>query len=289
MAIRLTFFLLTIGLFPPGLAAQDDAANGSEVVRGVDTKIAQKIHMLRYLLTNPQLTRRAESGDDPLASELVARARANLELGEAYFEQRQFLEAEAVLDFALRDLSAGSQLLSVSRRKQDKFRRFLEQLDSFALPDFEQLSDAEDEQLQSRLLEVGEWRNQAIRRAGGGAYDEAIALLKRAYRAKVSLVDSLPHASTIVYDLDFDSIQDEYQYAINRSYHYLELVHFALSRGEIEAQGRAAFDDLLSRAMVDIEAAESLEIEGRYREALGRLERSLEQLSTILRTMGVDI
>ncbi len=258
-------------------------------MRGVDTKIEQKIRMLRYLLTNPQLTRRADAGDDPLATELVARARANLQLGETYFDQRQFLEAEAVLDFALRDLSAGSQLLSVSRRQQDKFQRFLEQLDSFALPDFEQLSEAEDEQLQSRLLEVDEWRNQAIRRAGRGAYEEAIALLKRAYRAKVALVDSLPHASTIVYELEFDSIQDEYQYLINRSYHYLELVHFALSQSEIDEQGRAEFDGQLSHAMVDIEAAESLEIEGRYREALGLLDRSVEQLSAILRTMGVDI
>lgn len=289
MTIRLTLYLLTIGLVPLALPAQNDAASGAEVVRSVDTKIGQKIRMLRYLLTNPQLTRRVDAGDDPLATELVARARANLQRGESYFDQRHYLEAEAVLDFALRDLSAGSQLLSVSRRQQDKFQRFLEKFDSFALPEFEQLSEAEDEQLQSRLTEVDEWRKQAIRRAGGGGYGEAIELLKRAYGAKVALVDNLPHASTIVYDLEFDSIQDEYHYLINRSYHYLELVHFALSQSEIDEQGRVALDAQLSHAMVDIDAAESLEIEGRYREALGLLDRSVEQLSAILRTMGVDI
>ncbi len=289
MAIRLTVSLFITGLFPLALPAQDYATSGVEVVRGVETKIEQKIRMLHYLLTNPQLTRRADAGDDPLASELVGRARANLQLGETYFNQLQYLEAEAVLDFALRDLSAGSQLLSVSRRQQDKFRRFLEQLDSFALPEFEQLSEAEEEQLQSRLLEVDERRNQAIRRADGSAYDEAIALLKQAYRLKISLVDSLPHASTIVYDLEFDSIQDEYQYFVNRSYHYLDLVHFALSESQIGEQGRAVFDDRLAQSMVDIEAAETLEVEGRYREALGLLDRSIERLSSILRMLGVDI
>lgn len=289
MAIRLTVSLFITGLFPLALPAQDYATSGVEVVRGVETKIEQKIRMLHYLLTNPQLTRRADAGDDPLASELVGRARANLQLGETYFNQLQYLEAEAVLDFALRDLSAGSQLLSVSRRQQDKFRRFLEQLDSFALPEFEQLSEAEEEQLQSRLLEVDERRNQAIRRADGSAYDEAIALLKQAYRLKISLVDSLPHASTIVYDLEFDSIQDEYQYFVNRSYHYLDLVHFALSESQIGEQGRAVLDDRLAQSMVDIEAAETLEVEGRYREALGLLDRSIERLSSILRMLGVDI
>ncbi len=289
MAIRLTVSLFITGLFPLALPAQDYATSGVEVVRGVETKIEQKIRMLHYLLTNPQLTRRADAGDDPLASELVGRARANLQLGETYFNQLQYLEAEAVLDFALRDLSAGSQLLSVSRRQQDKFRRFLEQLDSFALPEFEQLSEAEEEQLQSRLLEVDERRNRAIRRADGSAYDEAIALLKQAYRLKISLVDSLPHASTIVYDLEFDSIQDEYQYFVNRSYHYLDLVHFALSESQIGEQGRAVFDDRLAQSMVDIEAAETLEVEGRYREALGLLDRSIERLSSILRMLGVDI
>ncbi len=289
MAIRLTVSLFIIGFFSLALTAQDYATGGVEVVRGVETKIEQKIRMLHYLLTNPQLTRRADAGDDPLASELVGRARANLQLGETYFNQLQYLEAEAVLDFALRDLSAGSQLLSVSRRQQDKFRRFLEQLDSFALPEFEQLSEAEEEQLQSRLLEVDERRNQAIRRADGSAYDEAIALLKQAYRLKISLVDSLPHASTIVYDLEFDSIQDEYQYFVNRSYHYLDLVHFALSESQIGEQGRAVFDDRLAQSMVDIEAAETLEVEGRYREALGLLDRSIERLSSILRMLGVDI
>ncbi len=66
-------------------------------------------------------------------------------------------------------------------------------------------------------------------------------------------------------------------------------MHIALSRSEIDEPSRTALDARLSRAMVDIEAAEALEIEGRYREALGLLDRSVEQLSAILRLMGVDI
>lgn len=45
---------------------------------------------------------------------------------------------------------------------------------------------------------------------------------------KVSLIDNLKHETTIVYDLNFDTIQDEYQYMINRTYHYLDLVQIAL-------------------------------------------------------------
>lgn len=259
------------------------------MIRGVESKIEQKLRMLGHLLRSPELMRKAQASDDPLAAELIARSSANHLLGKQYLERGQMLEAEAVLDFALRDLSAGTQLLNVSRRMQDKYHRFLEQLDSLVLPDWEATSDGEDEDLQERFAQLDARRKQALRHAGAGAYDEATALLQQAYRIKVALLEDLRGEKTIVYGLDFDSVQHEYQYAINRGYHYLELVHLVLSRAELEEQQRVELDDHLYRAMVDIETAESLEIEGKFGEAVTLLEQSIDHLATILRLVGVDI
>lgn len=287
MSLRVSLLILLLALGP--VSADAPPVDGGETVRGVETKIEQKLRMLGHLLLSPQLTRRAKASDDPLAAELIARSRANHLLGKQYLERGQMLEAQAVLDFALRDLSAGTQLLNVSRRKQDKYHRFLEQLDSLALPDWETTSDGEDEGLQARFTQLDDRRKQALRLAGAGAYDEATALLQQAYRIKVALLEDLRDEKTIVYGLDFDSIQDEYQYAINRGYHYLELVHLVLSRAELEEWQRVELDDHLRRAMVDIETAEHLEIEGKFGEAVTLLEQSIEHLASILRLVGVDI
>ena len=61
--------------------------------------------------------------------ELLARAAENFLKVEEYFDRGQYLEAEAVLDYVLRDLSASSQLLSVSQQKKSRYQHFVEQLD----------------------------------------------------------------------------------------------------------------------------------------------------------------
>jgi tetratricopeptide (TPR) repeat protein len=232
---------------------------------------------------------RVEQSDDSVAKELLARAAQNYLKGEEYYGRGLYLEAEAVLDYVLRDLAASSRLLSMPQQKRNDIRKFLEQLDSFALPEWQELTEQENEWLQSQLVQISDLRTRAIRQADADLYDEAIALLEQAYNLKVSLIDNLKHETTIVYDLNFDTVQDEYQYMINRTYHYLDLVQMALTANDIAGPTRKLTDKYVYGSMQNLEQAETLETQGQFSEAIPILEKSINQLSAVLKILGINI
>ena len=288
-AMQFSIFMF-IFLLSQNLAfAQNEAIENVANVTAVEAKLEQKIKMVNLILHSPDLLERVKSSNDSLARELLARAAENFLLGEEYFGRGQYLEAEAVIDYVLRDLSASAQLLNGSRLKKNKYRKFIDQLDSFILPEWDQLSESENEFLQDQLEHVSDLRNQAISYAEAEDYDQALALLGQAYGVKSSLVEKLRHQTTIVYDLDFVSNQDEFQYLINRTYHYLELVQYSLSKYETEEQSQKLIDNYIYRSMVNLEIAEGLQNEGIFVEAIPELKQSIALLSAVLRILGVNI
>lgn len=287
--MRISSFALVLILSLSMAFAQDQAGSDRVSAKGVAEKIAQKIKMIDLILHSPDMLQRVEASDDSIAKELHSRAAENFVKGEEFFDRGQYLEAEAVLDYVLRDLSASAQLLSLLQQKKNQYAKFMEQLDSFTLPVWSNLDEAENDALQEQLQRVGELRTRAVRQADAELYDKAIALLEQAYHLKVSLLDQFHHETTIVYDLKFDTIQDEYQYMINRTYHYLDLVQVALSKSEVDEQTRKLTDNYLYRSMLNLQNAENFEAQGQLSEAIPILDKSINQLSAVLKILGINI
>ncbi len=271
--------------------AMAQVESGTEIgsVKSTSEKIAQKIKMLNLILHSPDMLQRVEASDDSVARELLARAAENFLKGEEYFDRGQYLEAEAVLDYVLRDLSASAQLLSVPQQKRNQYHKFMEQLDAFVLPEWNELSEQENELLENKLQRISELRNRASRQADAELYDAAIALLEEAYGLKVALIDTLKHETMIVYDLNFNTTQDEYQYMINRTYHYLDLVQIALSKIDIDDQTRKLTDKYVYGSMLNLEIAENFELQGQFSEAIPVLDKTMNQLSAVLKILGIEI
>jgi tetratricopeptide (TPR) repeat protein len=290
-AIRLPILILIpmLILGPNRALAQEVSNPAMADVKSVQEKIAQKIKMVNRILHSPDLLQRVESSVDQVARDLLVRASQNFLNGEEYFDRGQYLEAEAVLDYVLRDLSASSRLLSMPQQQSNEYSKLVEQLDSFTLPEWSDLSEAESEMLEAEMVNVSQLRDQAARFADASSYDEAIALLEQAYQIKVSLLEKLRHETTIVYDLNFDTVQDEYSYLINRTYHYLELVQTVLEQSELDEQTRKLTDKYLYGSMLNLEKAEDFEFRGQFSEAIPVLDKSIDQLSAVLKILGITI
>ena len=113
--------------------------------------------------------------------------------------------------------------------------------------------------------------------------------METAYQLKTSLIEKLTHESDIVYDLNFDSDQEEYRYMNSRTYHFLELVDLALARKKPNEQIRKLADRYIYLSLENLEVAEGLELEGEYSEAVAVLRKSISHLSTVLKLLGVKI
>jgi len=287
--MRILNFLL---LFTLGLTAgyAQQAETASELAQNEShEQLRHKITMVGIMLNSPEMLKRMESSDDPLAKELLARAAENyLEMDE-YFDRGQFLEAEAIIDYVLRDLSAASQLMSVSTRKKSVYLKSIEQLDSFVLPEWKQLTNEENEFLQTTLKQIKNLREEAVRHAQAQAFDEATELLTQAYRLKSTLIEKLQHEQTVIYDLAFDSVDEEYDYLNKRTYHYLELVEYALLQEKPAPQTRKLVDDYIYRSVVNLQAAENFKSQDKHKDAISSLDKSIKQLSSVLKLLGINI
>jgi hypothetical protein len=289
MRISTSILLLMLNLNLVQAQAQAEFTDDQPGARGVIEKIAQKIKMVNLILHSADLLQRVEASNDSVARKLLARAAENFLQGEEYFDRGQYLEAEAVLDYVLRDLSASSRLLSVPQQKGSRYQRFIAQLDAFVLPEWRDLEELENKILQKRLEHISALRDEAIRQADTESYDEAMLMLEEAYRLKVSLLDEFNHETLVTYDLKFETVQDEYQYMVNRAYHYLDLVHVAMAQSEIEEQAQKLVDKYLFSSMMSLETAEELEIQGQFFEAISMLDKSINRLSAVLKLLGVTI
>ena len=287
--MRLVILILFLFLSPIFAWAQGTQNTDPINVRGVQDKIAQKIRMVNMILNSPDLQQRIEASEDSLVRDLHERAVENFYTGTEYFEGGKYLEAEAVLDYVLRDLSASSRLLGLPRLKRNEFQKFMEQLDSFVLPEWSDLTDEENDLLQAEMANVSDLRSRAVRMADNENYNDAISLLEEAYLIKASLLERLRHETTIVYDLNFDTVQDEYRYLINRTYHYLDLVQTALAQTEVDAQTRKLTDRYLYDSMLNLEVAEDFESHGQFSEAIPVLDKAITRLLAVLKILGITI
>ena len=285
--MRALTFLLILSMSLAVVFAQQETAASKQVENTTNNQLSQKIKMVNYMLHSPLLLQRMESSDDKLAKDLLARAAENFLNMQEYFDRGQFLEAEAIIDYVLRDLSAASQLLNISHQKRNKYQKSLEQLDSFVLPAWKDLSIVENEFLQKTLQQISVLRNQAIRDSQSESLDQAVELVEKAYHLKTTLIEKLKHESTVVYDLKFNTLHDEYDYLNNRTYHYLELVDLALAKKDIDLQTRNLVDSYIHQSMVNLEAAEKFESEGKVADGIAVLDKSIEQLSSVLKILGI--
>ena len=288
-AMRILTFILIYSLGLAAVLAQEEAAVGEQSQKSSNEQLKQKIKMVNHMLHSPGMLQRMESSDDELAKGILARAAENYLNMEEYFERGQFLEAEAIIDYVLRDLSAASQLLNISHQKRNKYQKSLEQLDSFVLPAWKELTIENNEFLHETLEQIDELRNEAISHSQSKAYDQAVKMVKKAFYLKTTLLEKLPHESTVIYDLEFETINDEYQYLSNRTYHYLELVDLALTKNEIDLQTQNLADSYIQQSMVNLGAAENLEAEGKFPDAISVLNKSIKQLTTALKILGIKI
>ena len=279
-------------LFSLGLTvgfAQQAMPESEQMQKKSSDQLRQKIAMVDYMLSSPVMFQRMHASDDELAKKILARAAVNFLEIEEYFDRGQFLEAEAIIDYVLRDISAASRLLNVSSRMKSKYQISLEQLDSFVLPEWKNMSVVEKEFLEGALIKIDALRNEAFSHAQSQDYDRAVALVDQAYRLKSSLIDKLQHEQTIVYDLIFETIDEEYEYLNKRSYHYLELVEHAVAESEVDIQTRKLLDSYIYQSVINLEAAENFESEGRVAEANSALGKSIKQLTSALKILGIAI
>lgn len=252
-------------------------------------QLHHKIDMINQLLKSPTLTAKLRKSGNPSAEELVARAKVNYQKVATYLKNQQYVEAGAVIDFILRDITASARIINVPKQQSKAYKQSIHKLEYFVLPEWKNLNEEDEKYLQDTQEKIAELKNFAIEKAESESWSEAIELMDTAYDLKTHLIAMLPHENTVIYDLTFESVEDEYKYLNSRTYHFLELVDLAMVKNEPSEQTIKLANKYVSLSKVSLEVAQGLELEGQYDEAIELLNKAISRLSTVLKILGVKI
>lgn len=252
-------------------------------------QLSHKFRMASYLLTQSPLTKRGLDSGDKTVNELLVRAKENYNLVKRKIDETKWIEANAIIDSVLRDLATSAQLLNVSNVKVSNYKDELRRIEAFVLPEWKNLSSDDKVFLEVNLKKIDKLLVSAKNDFDVGNYDNAVDHLKKAYKIKVLLIKRLEHEKTIIYDLIFDSQEEEYRYMVNRTRHFLELVQIVFDKKDINVKTKKLIDSYVFQCGQSLNKAKQLQAEGKHLIAVDVLTESINQLSTALKILGIKI
>ena len=284
-------YLFVLLLYCNTLIAKDQAMHDIQVndLETENKQLSQKFRMASYLLTHTPLKDRIKSSDNKDATELFKLAQSNFILVRKKINEKNWLEANAIIDSVLRDLTSASQLLNKGNMSRNKYKENLKRVKSFVLPDWSDLSVDEQTYLDKKTKEISGLMNNSKNLADEKEYARASHLLDEVYAIKTQLLKVLKHESTIVYDQLFDTQEEEFDYMLKRSQHYLGLVESVLKDHSFNPQTRKLIDTYVQQGKLGISKARELEKDKQHEQAIVILDKSIKNLSSSLKIMGIKL
>lgn len=250
-------------------------------------QLAQKFKMASYLLIKSPLSGGEKSTKHLNANNLYNSAQANYEIVIQKVKDKNWLEANAIIDSVLRDLTASSRILSKKSVNKNLYVENMKRVESFTMPNWGELSEQDKITLDKINLQIEDLVKKANAKALENNYEDANSFLYQAYNLKTQLLQKLDHESTIVYDLIFDTPEDEYQYMVKRNKHYQELVEKVTAENSYNEQTLKLVNTYITKGRNGLGAAYESQKSNEHKKAIEILERSVKDLSNALSLLGI--
>lgn len=253
-------------------------------------QLSQKFKMASYLLIKSPLS--GEDGNGVKsefmdATNLYNTAQSNYQIVIQKVKEKNWLEANAVIDSVLRDLTSSSRIISKKSVNKSLYVENMKRVESFVMPKWGDLSTEDQKTLESTTSLINDLVDKANAQALENNYEDGNAFLYQAYNLKTQLLQKLNHESTIVYDLIFDTPQDEYLYMVKRNKHYQELIENVISENQHDEQTLKLAKVYIDKGRNSLGQAYESEKLDRHKEAIEILEKSVKDLSTALSLLGI--
>jgi len=171
------------------------------------------------------------------------------------------------------------------------YKQLREHIDTF-IDAFDRVQQEKGEANVSALLDRG--RLQALTREAEESFSadkpaEANRSLREATGMIESALSDARHKDVLLHELSFDSLQEEYDYELERNRSYLMLIRLLQDKGTVSEASRAYIQKITLQNQAAQQNAGSLAGRGELEAAIRELERSTDRLSRALRMTGASI
>ncbi len=284
--------LMMVAGLPPHLARAADDPGEAGKPSAERSVFANKLQLLDMLVHRSPAVQRIEGSEDPEAKMLLEQARKVFREASARIEAGDVDGIDAVLDEGLR--AAGS----ASRRVGDAERQ--RRLDQERYHELRQRALSFREAFEAVVAEKGADADQAVdtanfdaaflaagRSADAGDYAQANRQLQDLTGALEAALVRVREQETLVYELKFNSPEEEYAYEVERNRGHLLLLNMLRQSRPTAAQTARQFDVLLEKNEALTREAEAHASRGEIKQAVKKLEEGTQNLVQALRMGGM--
>ncbi len=267
----------------PAAARDRELASEQKVL---ENKIALIARML-----DGQAAQRVLGADDSAATEKLSAAKAAYAEALSAIERRQLAKANFHADEALR--LGGQAIREVATRAPDtahwtrRYQDVHERVSSYCLAYARVLSD--DSRTDSAAIpqeELDQLMLEAEKLARNGKYEEAVTKLSALAAELETELVRLRHQQTLVHELKFETLEEEYAYELERNLSYAMLLQMAIS-GEGMHPVASQQPKILQANESERERAERVAVSGDAAQALKIIEAATDKLVHALRETGM--
>lgn len=264
-----------------------------EKIKVSEAEVKQKLSYAEMVINSSAPMKRVEASDDFQAKRLASGAKEQLGNAKTALAAGDTAAAMQAVNEALRLMSAATRLVPDAATQVDYKARYAELLDqvqgfdksykkNLARGVTPKSGKALDRARFDKLME------EAKGLAAKQRYAEAVKPLQSANDILTVALGALLESQTVVYDKNFATPKEEYEYELSRYTSYEELIPLAIEQRKPSEQTVGMMDVLAKRAKeIQLEAM-GLAAKGDHKQAIMALQAATERLQRALRMAGVQ-
>lgn len=255
-------------------------------------QVKQKLGFADMMTASSAAAERVAASTNTEAKQYAAEAKQQLVTARAALGAGDNNAAMTAVDEALRLMSSATALVPDRGASEEKARytELLDQVRGFEASYQRNLKQGMKPKAGGELdkNQFDRMMNEADALAGQGQYGEAIKQVEAANELITAALSAMLDSQTVVYEKNFSTPKDEYEYELARYGSYAELVPVAIEQRGPTPQTISMMDELTQRAKEIHDEAVGLAKKSDYKMAIMALQAATERVQKALRLAGVQ-
>lgn len=267
-------------------------AEGTDQQSVTPEQVKQKLGFAEMMVTASPVAKRVAAANNAEAQGLLDKAKVAIRTAHAALDAGKTTAAMSAVDEAVRLLSDAGRLLPAVGG-QDAKARYSELLDQIQGFDKSYQKNVEKgvKPKNGKMLDRANFdalMREAEMYAKREQYQDAVKRLESANDMMTEALGALLQAQTMVYDKNFATPKEEYEFELSRYYSYAELIPLAIEQRGPLPQTVQMMNQLAGRAKEIHDEGAALAGKGDHKMAIMALQAATEKLQQALRLAGVQ-
>lgn len=271
-------------------------ARGDEAAKPSREEVQQEMQLVKMLLTNSPLAEKSTDSSENKVKEPVELARNLYERANDAFNEGNFVWATAFLDEALGLLEDAARLgadpQQIETKQREHYSELLDDVRAFdaTYRDVRKDMSAKDAKGYDFQIEpTNSILTAAQKLARDGKYVEASEQLEKVHGIYISVLNELLASTAFVYDKNFKTPLEEFEYEMARYHSYEELMPIARDQFKPDEYTLKLSDRFVQDGETAHAVAEKQAAAGDHSAAIKTLQEATKRLQTALRTIGLEV